>query len=56
MYSFAQSATNERIIKRSCLFQGPFEDGMNSAYAAALDVKKSGTMWNSHGEDSLPPD
>jgi hypothetical protein len=44
VYSSVQSATNERKIKRFHLFQDLLEDGMDSAYAAALKIRDSGAI------------
>jgi len=44
VYFSAQSATKKHIIKRSRLFQDLLEDGKDSAYAAALNIRESGAI------------
>jgi hypothetical protein len=44
VYFSDQSAIYTRIIKRSRLFQDLLEDGKDSAFAAALNIRERGAI------------
>jgi hypothetical protein len=44
VYFSAQSATKKHIIKRSLLFLDLHEDGKDSVYTAALNIRERGAV------------